>query len=229
MIWKRRIKRGEKVGLELSPAERKLLLTGLVFVHEDVEVAIRTTPPGGEVMLTLSDLEDLAGHVAGEANYAKNERTQNILGEIFDKIEGLLDLYVEEDRPSGSSKVKATVNPIDAPLASPEPVIVLMPKRRGSEHGKYPIKMTPLQRKSLLDHVGLSPGLTQKIEQTREGARTIEFTRGELDVLYDKIGEAIAYARSPHKARLMSLSRKIDLYFEQECDEAFGVMPPEGR
>ena len=44
-------------------------------------------------------------------------------------------------------------------------------------------------------------------------------------MLYDKIGEAIAYARSPHKARLMSLSRKIEALFEQECDEAFGVTP----
>jgi hypothetical protein len=65
MTWKRRIKRGEKVGLELSPEERKLLLTGLVFLHREVEMAIRSAPPGGEVMLTLSDLDDLAGHVAG--------------------------------------------------------------------------------------------------------------------------------------------------------------------
>ena len=46
-------------------------------------------------------------------------------------------------------------------------------------------------------------------------------------MLYDKIGEAIAYARSPHRSRLMALSRKIESIFERECDEAFGVMPPE--
>ena len=96
MTWKRRIKRGEKVGLDLSPDERKLLLTGLVFLYDDVEEAIRSTPPGREVMLTLGDLDDLAGHVAGEANHAKNKRTGDILGEIFDKIEGLLDLHVQE-------------------------------------------------------------------------------------------------------------------------------------
>jgi hypothetical protein len=96
MTWKRRIKRDEKVGLELSLDERKLLLTGLVFLHKRVEMAIRSTPPGREVMLTLGDLDDLAGHVAGEANHAKSKRTGEILGEIFDKIEGLLDLYVEE-------------------------------------------------------------------------------------------------------------------------------------
>ncbi len=96
MTWKRGVKRGEKVGLELSPEERKLLLTGLVFLHKRVEMAIRSTPPGREAMLTLGDLDDLAGHVAGEANHAKDRRTGAILGEIFDKIEGLLDLYVQE-------------------------------------------------------------------------------------------------------------------------------------
>ena len=66
MPWKNRIKRGEKVGLELTQTERKLLLTGLVFLHKRVEAAIRATPPGEEVMLTLSDLENLVGHVAGK-------------------------------------------------------------------------------------------------------------------------------------------------------------------
>ena len=32
-----RIKRGEKVGLRLTRTERKLLLTGLVFLHKRVE------------------------------------------------------------------------------------------------------------------------------------------------------------------------------------------------
>jgi hypothetical protein len=229
MIWKRRIKQGEKVGLELSPAERKLLLTGLVFLYEDVEAAIRSTPPGGEAMLTLNDLEDLAGHVAGEANHAKSERTEKILSDIFDKIEELLDLYAGEDQQTGPNQAQAAANPLDEPLASPGPVIVPMPRRPGSEHRNYPIKMTPLQRQSLLDHANLSPGLTSKIERASEGTQTVEFTRDELDAIYDEIGEAIASVRSPHRARLTSISRKIEAFFEQECDEAFGVTPAEDR
>jgi hypothetical protein len=93
MTWQKRIKRGEKVGLELTQAERKLLLTGLVFLHERVEEAIKSTPPGDEVMLTASDLEFLVGHVAGEANHAKSERVEEILGGLYDKIERLLDVY----------------------------------------------------------------------------------------------------------------------------------------
>jgi hypothetical protein len=90
MALNKRIEHGEKVGLELTQAEHELLLTGLVFLHRHVEAAIRYTPPGEEVMLALSDLEVLAGHVAGEANHAKSERIEGILGGLFDKIEDLL-------------------------------------------------------------------------------------------------------------------------------------------
>jgi hypothetical protein len=89
-MWNKRIERGEKIGLKLTEAECKLLLTGLGFLHRHVESAIRSTPPGEEVMLTLSDLEDLAGHVAGEANHAKSQQIERILGGLFDKIEELL-------------------------------------------------------------------------------------------------------------------------------------------
>jgi hypothetical protein len=129
----------------------------------------------------------------------------------------------------GSTKADVILNHPDGPLGNPEPVIVPIPRRPGWERRTYLIKMTPLQRTSLFDHTGLSPGLTRKIERTRGGTHAIEFRRGELDELDDKIGEAIAYARSPHKARLISLTRKIASIFERECDEAFGVMLPEGQ
>jgi hypothetical protein len=93
MTWKNRTGRGEKAGLELTQTERKLLLTGLVYLHKDVEEAIKSTPPGDEVMLTVSDLEFLVGHVAGESNHAKSERVEEILNGIFIKIEELLTFY----------------------------------------------------------------------------------------------------------------------------------------
>lgn len=36
-MWKKFINHGEKVSLELSRAERELLLTGLEYLHERVE------------------------------------------------------------------------------------------------------------------------------------------------------------------------------------------------
>jgi hypothetical protein len=56
-------------------------------LHKRVEAAIRSTPPGEEVLLTVCDLEELAGHVAGEANHAKNKHVERILSGLFEKIE----------------------------------------------------------------------------------------------------------------------------------------------
>jgi hypothetical protein len=92
-MWNKIINRGEKVGLDLSKAERTLLLTGLVYLHNRVEEEIRSTPLGVPVKISLGDLDDMAGHVAGEANHAKTERTEEILGGLFEKIEQLLALY----------------------------------------------------------------------------------------------------------------------------------------
>src|SRR5579883_2442647 len=121
---------------------------------------------------------------------------------------------------AGSTEANVTAEPLDGPPVKPEPVIVPIPRRPGWRRRKYPIKMTPLQRRSLLDHTGLGPGLTRKIERCGGGTQAIEFRRDELDVLYDQIGEAIGYVRSPHKSRLMSLTQKIASIFERELDEA---------
>ena len=95
-MWKKIINQDEKVELELCKAEHKLLLTGLVYLHERVEEEIRSTPPGVPVKIRIGDLDDMAGHVAGEANHTKSERTEEILGGLFEKIEELLALYAKK-------------------------------------------------------------------------------------------------------------------------------------
>ncbi len=57
------------------------------------EEEIQSTPPGVSVKISLGDLDDMAGHVAGEANHAKTKRTEEILGGLFEKIEELLAVY----------------------------------------------------------------------------------------------------------------------------------------
>jgi hypothetical protein len=94
-MWKKIINPDEKVELELSRAERKLLLTGLVYLHKRVQEEIQSTPPGVPVKISLSDLDDMAGHIAGEANHARSERTEEILGGLFEKVEELLMLYTK--------------------------------------------------------------------------------------------------------------------------------------
>jgi hypothetical protein len=92
-MWNEFSNPGKIVELELSKAERELLLSGLVFLHKQVEDAIRSTPPGVPVKITVSDLGDLAGHVAGEANHAKSMRTEEILSGLYEQIDMLLTIH----------------------------------------------------------------------------------------------------------------------------------------
>jgi hypothetical protein len=101
-MWNKIINRGEKVELELSTAERRVLLSGMVYLHDRVQKAIRTTPPGEPVEISIGDLDDMAGHVAGEANHAKSKRTEEILGGLFDKVERLVFLYAQASSPASS-------------------------------------------------------------------------------------------------------------------------------
>lgn len=225
-MWKKLIKRGEKLGIELTKAERKLLLTGLVFLHRPVEEAVRSTQPGEPVMLTLGELDDLAGHVAGEANHAKTEKIEEVLGDIYDKIEELLDLYSEDEQPAGRTTPKTAPNDLLGLLANREPIVFPTPKRPGKRGRKYPIKMTPHQRESVLDHIDPRPGLRRKIERTPEGTQAVEFTRKELDELYDGIGGAVVQALSPHKKRLAAVHDKITAVFDEEQSVAYGLKAP---
>ena len=97
MIWKKRIRPGENVGIKLTKAERTLLLTGMVYIPEEVEQAIRDSPASKPVRISLIDLESLAGHVAGEANHAKDKTIETVLHGIFIKVEELLDTYRDKD------------------------------------------------------------------------------------------------------------------------------------
>jgi hypothetical protein len=101
-MWKKIINRDEKVRRELSTAERKVLLSGMVYLHDRVETAIRSTRSGEPVKISIGDLDDMAGHIAGEANHAKSKRTEEILGGLFDRVERLVFFYAQVSGPASS-------------------------------------------------------------------------------------------------------------------------------
>jgi hypothetical protein len=69
----------EKVGLKLTQAERKLLLDEILLLPEEVEQAIHATPSPKPVMLTLDDLDDLAGQIAATANRVLPAGVQKVI------------------------------------------------------------------------------------------------------------------------------------------------------
>ncbi|MGB2821999.1 MAG: hypothetical protein WBF17_13530 [Phycisphaerae bacterium] len=96
MAKKIKIKPGETVGLKLVPKERQMLLDSLIFTSRGLEDRLRLTTAGDQqVQLTLDDLDELAGCVAAEANHAKHRKLQRKLDRIFERIEGLLEMFEE--------------------------------------------------------------------------------------------------------------------------------------
>ena len=99
MPGKKQIRRGDKIGLKLTSAERTLLLEGLTCLPTQYEQAINGTPTSEPVMLTLDDLDDLGGYVAADANHATNKKLQKKLDAVFQKIQHLLETHTDDEPP----------------------------------------------------------------------------------------------------------------------------------
>lgn len=92
------IPKGKPVALKLTPQERKFLLETLIDNDDEVEQKLTSAPPGAqEVMLTMDELDLLAGYVASEANHTEDKKLEKKLDRICERIENLEQLYEEEE------------------------------------------------------------------------------------------------------------------------------------
>ena len=96
-MGKKLIQSGEKVGLKLSAAERKLILEGLLCRDDEYEDITRDTPTAEPVMMTLDEFDDFAGYIAAEANHSEDKKLQQKLDAIFQKIQRILETHRDED------------------------------------------------------------------------------------------------------------------------------------
>jgi len=93
-----RIKPEETVPLELNERER-----GLILQHTPADDGLinrlRVVPGDGQPLVfrfTLSDLDELAGLVAAEANQNKGKKVQKELDQLLDRIQFTMDSYTDE-------------------------------------------------------------------------------------------------------------------------------------
>lgn len=96
MMARKYIPPDEKVGLNLTAAERKTVLKELRCLDDDYEQAMRETPVDEAVAFTLTDWDYLGGEISFEAQEAKDKARQNRLSGVFAKIEELLATYTNE-------------------------------------------------------------------------------------------------------------------------------------
>ena len=90
----RSFKPGERIKLELTAAERKLLLDGVLLLDDDEAIAqaIRDAPPDRPVLLTLDELEQLAVNLAAAWKRAEHQEVLAEVDRLYDKVDALIDL-----------------------------------------------------------------------------------------------------------------------------------------
>lgn len=99
MRHRKQIRPNEKVPLKLTATERKLVLNDMMALDPDYERIIEATPSGKPIMMTLDELDDFGGYVAAEANHCDDKKKQKKLDAVFQKVQGLLEAYTDEEPP----------------------------------------------------------------------------------------------------------------------------------
>lgn len=100
------IKPGQKLELDLTPAERKPILESLTLLPPEYEAMLKKVHPEQPLLLTLDDLEDFSGYVAAESNHTTNKKLQKVLDSAFEKMTDLLDAFTDEEPPVQKTTTK---------------------------------------------------------------------------------------------------------------------------
>ena len=119
---------------------------------------------------------------------------------------------------------------VDCLMADGNPGVVSFQLRPEEQTQSGSIKLTQLQRETLTEHTDLKPAIKRKLLKVAAGTQTIEFTRDELNEVYDTTASAAPYARSKDKQRLIAVQTKIVRIFEKDQAALFEPkMPKAGR
>ena len=98
---RKRIKPGQLVDVRLTPQERDLIIER-TLIDGEMEARLRGATARGSnlvVQLTLDDVDDLAGHVAAEANHYSEPRMRQVLDAVYDRLASIEDAFTDQERP----------------------------------------------------------------------------------------------------------------------------------
>src|SRR5262245_28003855 len=196
----------EKVGIKLSPVERKLILGDPIHIHEELADPIRATPTGAPILLTLDDLEDLGGYVAAEANHTADKKLRRKLDAIFSKIQDLLEAHADEE-PLKSSKIKSEKLIADRTVQIAEWAATMMigAERLGIKN--KPVANFPLlwaERSVLLLFTAIDKKTLNKLE-----AEKSRLTVGDVGRLLIVVATALLEAPPLHCNALLMIAKRL--------------------
>lgn len=101
MRQRKRIELNEKVPVRITIRQRDLILEN-TFIGDDIIRPLRLAEVKGkniEVWLSLSDIEELQGYIAAEANHTEDRRLQKDLDRAYARIRKVEDSYMDPLTP----------------------------------------------------------------------------------------------------------------------------------
>jgi hypothetical protein len=202
MNVRKHIRKNERVGLRLTKTERKLVLDGVTNLPDEIEQTIQSTSPNQPIMLTLDDWDELAGHIASEANDTGDKTLQKKLDTILLKIQDVLETHIEEE-PRGS--LTLTDSRKDKPFAWESVKLAELAARflvRAERLGikSKPVAGFPLPRaeRAVLTK---TPIISAKLQEKLAAANP-KLTVGEVGGLLIAVSEALIDAPRLHQVAL---------------------------
>ena len=145
---------------------------------------------------------------------------------MFDKCQRLLDTYTDERDDAitaEGAKQKLSMGISDARAGKSRATISFRLKSETPKSAKFPVTITQHQRESLRLYTRLKAAVKKRVEAADDGTQMIKCTRNELDHMHDEICQAVIYARSPHKQRLVAVQKKVDNILDELQMEEFGI------
>ena len=124
----------------------------------------------------------------------------------------------DDDKPltieQARAKISKAVKDLEAGIDSGPITFRLKPTKKRGE--KYLLKLTPLQRESLLRCERIKAKIRKQMRDAGDGTQTIGVTLNELSHLNEEIGKFAMSATGPDKRRIRDVLRKISNLFADD-------------
>ena len=98
MVERKKVGEAERLPVELTLEQRTLILDH-TFADPELTERLALTPVAGEKVVvgyTLSDIEELMGFVAAEANHTKDRKLERKLRRLWEYLRTFEDRYEDE-------------------------------------------------------------------------------------------------------------------------------------
>jgi len=207
------IKPGTKVGLKLTAAERKLILDALRCLDQEYEQVVRDTPSGKPIQLTLDDWDDFGGFLAAEANHTPDKKLQKKLEGIFQKIQGVLDTYTDEEPElkvfePGDDDAAGDLGSVDWVLGLAAKLQASREKTTGQAQ-TYPLELTKPEKELLLEHTRLPKSLQERFSAAADGPQTFDLGLLELMEAAFALSRVLKSKGGREQETLLSIAAKV--------------------